>query len=194
MADIKSICIYCGSSMGNDPRYNEAADLLGRLIGEAGLELVYGGGKVGLMGTVADAVLKAGGRVTGIIPSNLKKVELAHDGLSEMIVVESMQERKRMMFDKSDAFVTLPGGPGTLDETIEIITWRQLRLHAKPIVIVDDGGYWQPLLDLMEHTIENGFAHDVFRTFYTVVSSPEEVLPAIEELPESFLEERPERL
>ena len=87
-----------------------------------------------------------------------------------------------------------PGGPGTLDETIEIITWRQLRLHAKPIVIVDDGGYWQPLLDLMEHTIENGFAHDVFRTFYTVVSSPEEVLPAIEELPESFLEERPERL
>ncbi|MGY9005700.1 MAG: LOG family protein, partial [Alphaproteobacteria bacterium] len=115
---MKSICIYCGSSMGNDPRYNEAADLLGRLIGEAELELIYGGGKIGLMGTVADAVLKAGGRVTGIIPSNLKKVELAHDGLSEMIVVESMHERKRMMFDKSDAFVTLPGGPGTLDETI----------------------------------------------------------------------------
>jgi uncharacterized protein (TIGR00730 family) len=180
--------------MGNDPRYNEAADLLGRLIGEAELELIYGGGKIGLMGTVADAVLKAGGRVTGIIPSNLKKVELAHDGLSEMIVVESMHERKRMMFDKSDAFVTLPGGPGTLDETIEIITWRQLRLHAKPIVIVDDGGYWQPLLDLMEHTIENGFAHDVFRTFYEVVSTPQEVLPAIAELPESFLEERPERL
>lgn len=194
MAVINSICVYCGSSMGHDPRFRAAADQLGRLIGEAGLELVYGGGNIGLMGTIADAALAAGGRVTGIIPKELKRIELAHQGLSELIVVESMHERKRLMFERSDAFVALPGGPGTLDETIEIITWRQLRLHGKPVVIVDDGGYWQPLVQLLDHAIEHGFARDTFRSFYTVVTGPEEVLPAIARLPEPALEDRPESL
>ena len=179
MADIQSICVYCGSSLGHDTRYRENAATLGRLIAEAGVELVYGGGNIGLMGVTADAVITAGGRVTGVIPEDLKRAELAHRGLHQLLIVDSMHERKRAMFERADAFVVLPGGPGTLDETMEIITWRQLGLHGKPVVIVDDGGYWQPLITLFEHTISHGFARDGFRRLFMVVKDVEDVLPAL---------------
>ena len=194
MADIHSICIYCGSSLGHDQRFREGAARLGRQIAEAGIELVYGGGNIGLMGVVADAVLATGGKVTGVIPNDLKRPELAHDGLDELVVVESMHERKRIMFERADAFVALPGGPGTLDETIEIITWRQLRLHGKPVVIVDDGGYWRPLIDLIDHTVAHGFARDTLRGLFTVVPNVDEVLPAIARHPAPVIADRPDQI
>ena len=194
MAEIASICIYCGSSLGHDSRFRESAAKLGRLIAEAGVELVYGGGNIGLMGVAADAALTSGGRVTGVIPNDLKRAEIAHQGLHELIVVGSMHERKRAMFERADAFVALPGGPGTLDEIIEIITWRQLRLHGKPVIIVDDGGYWQPLIELIDHTIAHGFARDTMRGLFTVVSDVEDVLPAIARHPTPHIADRPERI
>ena len=193
MPDIASLCIYCGSSSGADPRHARAAATLGRLLGEACIELVYGGGNIGLMGIVADAALEAGGRVTGIIPTDLKRIELAHGGLDELVVVESMHERKRRMFERADAFAVLPGGVGTLDETFEIITWRQLGLHGKPIVIIDADGYWRPLIDLIEHTIAAGFTGPAIRDLFIVVDRVEDVLPAINALPETRVTPRPER-
>ncbi len=194
MADIESICVYCGSSPGIDPRYGKTAATLGRLIAEAGIGLVYGGGNIGLMGVIADAVLDAGGRVTGIIPNDLKRAELAHQGVQELLIVTSMHERKRAMFEHADAFVTLPGGPGTLDETMEIITWRQLGLHDKPVVIVDDGGYWQPLIALLEHTISHGFARKTIRDLFLVVEGAQDVLPALARHDPPTIGPRPEAL
>jgi hypothetical protein len=179
MADIESICVYCGSSLGHDTRYRENVATLGRLIAESGIQLVYGGGNIGLMGVIADAVLKAGGRATGIIPDDFKRTGLAHPDLHELLIVNSMHERKQAMFERADAFVALPGGPGTLDETIEMITWRQLGLHGKPLVIFDDGNYWQPLITLFEHSISHGFARDSFRDLFIVVKEVEDVLPAL---------------
>src|SRR5690242_13485789 len=153
MGDIRRLCVYCGSSGMVDERYRAAASELGTRLAAAGIELVYGGGRVGLMGLLADAALAAGGRVTGVIPRHLHDREVAHAGLSELIVVGSMHERKRRMFDIADGFAALPGGLGTLDETIEIVTWRQLALHDKPVVIVDVAGYWAPLRALVEHAI-----------------------------------------
>jgi len=193
MPDIASICVYCGSSHGTDPRHRADAARFGRQIGEACLELVYGGGDIGLMGTVADAAMEAGGRVTGVIPTDLKRAEVAHAGLDELIVVGSMHERKRVMFERADAFVTLPGGVGTLDETLEIITWRQLGLHGKPIVIVDSGGYWQPLIALIEHTIAAGFTGPALREMFTIVGDVDDVLPAIARIPAPAVPDRPER-
>ncbi len=193
MAEIRSICIFCGSSLGSDPRFREGAARLGQLLAEAGVEMVYGGGNIGLMGVVADAALDAGGKVIGIIPKDLQRAELAHQGLHELIIVNSMHERKRAMFERADAFVALPGGPGTLDETIEIITWRQLRLHDKPIIIVDDGGYWQPLIQLIDHTIAHGFARDTTRDLYTLVGDVDEVLPTISRLAAPKIADRPDQ-
>jgi hypothetical protein len=154
------------------------------LLAQAGIELVYGGGRVGLMGLVADAVLASGGRVTGIIPRHLHEREVGHVGLSDLVVVDSMHERKRRMFEMSDAFAVLPGGLGTLDETLEIITWKQLALHDKPIVIVDVAGYWTTLFALIRHTVASGFAsHDAPR-LYDVVARVEELLPALAGAPE----------
>jgi uncharacterized protein (TIGR00730 family) len=158
MHPIRRLCVYCGSSAGCDPRHREAAGALGARLAEAGIELVYGGGRVGLMGILADAALAAGGRVTGIIPRHLHGAELAHLGVSELLVVDSMHERKRAMAERADAFAVLPGGIGTLDETFEILSWRQLELHDKPIFIVDIGNYWQPLQALLEHLVDRGFA------------------------------------
>jgi uncharacterized protein (TIGR00730 family) len=142
---IRRLCVYCGSSPGVDPRYREAARALGGGLAARGIELVYGGGRNGLMGLVADAVLAGGGKVTGVIPLHLQNRELAHVGLSELLVVDSMHERKRVMAERADAFAVLPGGIGTLDETVEILSWRQLGLHDKPIYVVDIAGYWSPL-------------------------------------------------
>ncbi|MDX1483040.1 MAG: TIGR00730 family Rossman fold protein [Alphaproteobacteria bacterium] len=194
MTGVRSVCVYCGSSLGHDHRYRETAGALGRLIGEAGIELVYGGGNIGLMGVIADAVIAAGGRVTGVIPDDLKRAELAHEELHELVVVDSMHARKRSMFERADAFIVLPGGPGTLDETIEIITWRQLRLHDKPIVILDDGDYWRPLIALFEHTIAHGFARDSFRGLFTVVGEVDAVLPTLAGLGPSHRRAKPDRL
>jgi uncharacterized protein (TIGR00730 family) len=155
---IARLCVYCGSSDGADPRYRAAAIELGTGLAARGIELVYGGGRNGLMGSVADAVLAGGGRVTGIIPVHLEHRETAHRGISELVVVADMHQRKRIMAERADAFAVLPGGVGTLDETVEILSWRQLGLHQKPLVIIDIAGYWSPLAVLFEHIVSSRFA------------------------------------
>jgi uncharacterized protein (TIGR00730 family) len=184
MAVIKRLCVYCGSSPGVDPSYQTAAAQLGTRLAQSSVELIYGGGRVGLMGVLADAALAAGGRVTGVIPRLLHDREVAHPGVSDMIVVGSMHERKQRMFDLADAFVVLPGGLGTLDETIEILTWRQLGLHDKPVIIADIAAYWAPLLGLIEHVIADGFAYAPLRDYYRVVARVEDVLPTLAALPQ----------
>ena len=183
MLVVKRLCVFCGSSARVDRRYRDAATDLGGLLARSGVELVYGGGRVGLMGLLADAVLAAGGRVTGVIPRFLHDREVAHTGLSELIVVGSMHERKRRMFDIADAFAALPGGLGTLDETIEIVTWRQLALHDKPVVVVDVAGYWAPLRTLIEHAIAAGFAPSHVGDLFHMVPSVADVLPFLARLP-----------
>jgi uncharacterized protein (TIGR00730 family) len=191
MATIKRLCVYCGSSDRTDAVYRDAAHCLGRILGEAGIELVYGGGRIGLMGLVADAVLRAGGRVVGIIPAHLHDAEIGHHGVSELIVVGSMHERKQRMFEMSDAFAVLPGGLGTLDETFEVITWKQLRLHDKPIIIVDVAGYWSGFQTLVEHVVAKGFAGSAVFGLFRTVSRVEDVLPALAESLEPALEAKP---
>jgi uncharacterized protein (TIGR00730 family) len=158
MPQIRSLCVYCGSSGAVDEQYRAAATELGASLAAAGIELVYGGGRVGLMGLLADAVLAGGGRVIGIIPASLRDAELAHHGATELVIAGSMHDRKRLMAERADAFAVLPGGTGTLDETFEILTWRQLGLHDKPIFLVDIAGYWRPLIALLEHIVARGFA------------------------------------
>ncbi len=194
MTTVTSLCVYCGSSTGTDARHREAAARLGRLLAERGIELVFGGGRIGLMGVIADAALAAGGRVIGVIPRNLTGAELAHEGVSEMVVVDSMHARKHRMFELSHAFAILPGGLGTLDESIEIITWKQLRLHDKPIVLVDDAGYWAPFRALIEKVIAAGFAPPEAASLFTVVESVDDILPALAAMPEPAISGEPGRL
>jgi len=163
--------------MPENERFRAAAIELGTLLGRAGIELVYGGGRIGLMGLLADAALAAGGRVIGVIPIKLHDREVAHRGLSELIVVPDMQERKRRMFELADAVAVLPGGLGTLDEAFEAITLRQLGLTATPIALVNTDGYWEPLLALIDRTIEHGFTRSEARALYRVVAAVEEVIP-----------------
>jgi hypothetical protein len=148
---------------------------------ERGITLVYGGGRIGLMGVLADRVLDKGGTVIGVIPGFLEDLEVGHRKISELIRVGSMHERKSVMFEKSDGFVVLPGGLGTMDEGIEIITWKQLRLHQKPVVILDTDGYWQPLVEIWERVITEGFAHDKMRDLFRVVPTVDGILPAMAE-------------
>ena len=152
-----TVCVYCGSRHGARPAYTAAARELGRLIGERGWQLVYGGGKVGLMGEVADAVLAAGGRVVGVIPESLKRREVGHDGLHELHVVPTMHRRKQMMAERADAFVALPGGIGTLEELFEVWTWRQLGYHDQPIGLLNVEGFYDGLLAFMQRTVDEGF-------------------------------------
>jgi uncharacterized protein (TIGR00730 family) len=177
---IRSVCVFCGSRVGRDQKYRSTARTFGHLLAKNGKRLVYGGGSIGLMTVVADAVLAEGGEVLGVIPDFLDRIEVGHRSLTDLKVVGSMHARKQLMFEESDAFVTIPGGLGTLDETIEIITWRQLGLHDKPIVILDTGGYWKPLLDLLEHTVEHGFAGEGIHRLFRVVEDVRDVLPALE--------------
>jgi hypothetical protein len=167
---VKSVCVYCGASDGASPAFLKIATDIGRALGEHRIRLIYGGGGIGLMGAVADAALAAGGEVVGIIPEHLQQAELGHRGLTDLKIVDSMHTRKRMMFDLSEAFIVLPGGMGTLDEMFEIITWRQLGMHDKPIILVNHGDYWDPLLDLIDHVIGNGFARPAARQLFSVVS------------------------
>jgi uncharacterized protein (TIGR00730 family) len=162
MAELRSICVYCGSNPGRSPDYAEAAERLGRDMAEAGIRLIYGGGSVGLMGIVARAVLDHGGQVTGIIPQFLKDREVMLKEVSELIVTADMHERKRIMFERSDAFVSLPGGIGTLEEVIEVMTWAQLEQHAKPILIANINGFWDPLVDVFTRMTDDGFLHKDF--------------------------------
>lgn len=154
---MKSICVYCGSNAGSKPAFAERAAALGTRIANDGLVLVYGGGDVGLMGIVADAVLEAGGEVTGVIPRQLVDWEVAHRGVTRLEVVGSMHERKARMFDLSDAFVALPGGFGTMDEMFEMLTWAQLGLHRYPCAFLDVRGYYRDLRTLMEHMVDESF-------------------------------------
>lgn len=151
--DLRAVCVYAGSSPGADPEFTLAAASLGRSLAERGLTLVYGGSNVGLMGAVADAALAAGGRVVGILPEVLRAKEIAHQGLDELLLVESMHERKLAMMERADAFVALPGGSGTLEELFETFTWLQLGLHRKPIGLLDVHGYWEGLVSFLGHAV-----------------------------------------
>lgn len=159
---MKSVCVYCGSSSGAKPIYAQAAKGFARALVAAGCSLVYGGGRVGLMGIIADEVLAAGGRVVGVIPELLLNKEVGHRGLTELHVVPDMHQRKRMMADLSDAFVALPGGAGTLEELFEVYTWAQLGYHGKGIGLYDIGGYYAPLLAMLEHTVSEGFMQQAY--------------------------------
>ncbi|MFP6745881.1 MAG: TIGR00730 family Rossman fold protein, partial [Alphaproteobacteria bacterium] len=179
MTALTSLCVYCGSSTGVDPAHRAAAERLGRLMAERGVRLVFGGGRIGLMGVLADAVLAAGGHVTGIIPGHIEEREIGHQQVTELLIVDNMHERKHKMFELADAFAVLPGGLGTLDETFEIITWRQLGLHDKPIVLIDNAGHWAPLKRLFEHVIAGGFADESARRLYQFVDSVDDVFGAV---------------
>ncbi|MGH6762792.1 MAG: TIGR00730 family Rossman fold protein [Phyllobacterium sp.] len=182
MSKIQSICVYCGSSPGNHPVYKQAGKALGKSIAEHGLELVYGGGTKGIMGAVADGVLSAGGKVTGIIPKFLMSKEAtAHalGQLSELIITEDMHERKHKMFQHSDAFVTLPGGIGTLEEIVEIMTWAQLGRHHKPMVFANINNFWSPMLALIEHMKSEGFVHTSHLVKPLVVDQAEDIVPTV---------------
>ncbi len=194
MQTIKSLCVYCGASLGTAPHYVELAKELGHQLARRGIRLIYGGARVGLMGTVADAVLAGGGKVTGIIPTHLQEAEVGHNGLSELKIVDSMHTRKRMMFDLSDAFAVLPGGFGTLDETFEVVTWRQLGLHDKPIVLVDHNGYWEPLLDLISHLVAEGFVHPAARQNFSIAGGVGRLFDLLEGSIETHEPSYPERI
>ncbi|MEE9318055.1 MAG: TIGR00730 family Rossman fold protein [Rhodospirillales bacterium] len=184
MTKISSLCVFCGSKTGADPAHEAAARRLGELMVERGVKLVFGGGRIGLMGVVAGAVLDGGGHAIGVIPDFLKELEVGDDGVTEQIVTGSMHERKSRMFELSDGFVVLPGGLGTLDEALEIVTWKQLRLHSKPVVVVNTGGYWSVLQDLVQRIIEGGFAHPAVAELFTVVDGPDDVFQALDAAPE----------
>ncbi len=182
MSKIRRLCVYCGSSGAVDRQYREAAAELGACLAAAGIGLVYGGGRVGLMGLLADAALAGGGEVIGIIPSRLRDAELAHPGATEMVVVESMHERKRLMAEKADAFAILPGGIGTLDELFEILSWKQLGLHDKPILLVDIGGYWASLRALLDDIVTKGFARLKARELLRVVPTVASLMATLDEV------------
>src|SRR5947209_11456432 len=167
---LRSVAVFCGSRFGADPAYRQAAEALGTGLGRAGLRLVCGGGRVGLMGVVADAVLEAGGTVLGIIPDFLQRREVAHGGAVELVITDTMHDRKRQMFAAADAFVMMPGGLGTFDETIEITTWRQLGLHDKPIFVCDVEGWAGPYVAMLEAAITQGFAAPETARLYDVVA------------------------
>ncbi|MCG5244171.1 TIGR00730 family Rossman fold protein [Azospirillum doebereinerae] len=185
MKTLSSVCVYCGASSQVADVHKEAAHALGDGLARRGIRLVYGGGRVGLMGIVADAALAAGGEVVGIIPEHIQSAEIEHTGLTELHVVDSMHTRKRMMVERSDAFVVLPGGLGTLDEMFEVLTWKQLQLHDKPVVIADVDGYWRPLLGLVDHMVAQGFARIDRSKLYSVADQVDGVFDALERLPDA---------
>ncbi|TAN12774.1 MAG: TIGR00730 family Rossman fold protein [Rhizobiaceae bacterium] len=182
MSTIRSICVYCGSSPGKDAAYLDAARTLGRAMGKAGMRLVYGGGAKGIMGAVAQATAEAGGSVMGIIPRflmNKEASEAALARLDDVVVTEDMHARKHRMFEESDAFVALPGGIGTLEEIVEIMTWAQLGRHRKPMVFGNVDGFWNPMMALMEHMKREGFLHSAHLIQPLLVDDPADILPAV---------------
>ena len=179
---IRSVCVYCGSQPGRSPAFMEAGRKLGAEIAAHGLRLVYGGGTRGIMGAVASGVLSAGGHVTGIIPEFLVDMEATRHSLgalNELVITSNMHERKHMMFERADAFITLPGGIGTLEEIVEIMTWGQLGRHEKPMVFANIDGFWNPMLDLVDHMREQGFIHRAHLVQPLVIDQVEDIIPAI---------------
>ena len=174
---VENICVYCGSGPGANPAYAEAARVLGRHLAEAGIGLVYGGGGMGLMGEVATATITNSGRVTGIIPRFLTEREHMLRSADELVITENMHERKQLMFDRSDAFVALPGGVGTLEELVEQLTWSQLGQHKKPIIIANINGFWTPFLDLLTHMTQQAFIRKGLEVIFTVVDRAEDIVP-----------------
>lgn len=179
-APINSVCVYCGSGVGANPAYADAARALGGALGQNRLRLVYGGGSLGLMGEVARSTLAAGGTVTGIIPNFLSSKEKMLKEVDELIVVENMHQRKMLMYERSDAFVALPGGIGTLEELAEILTWAQLQQHARPVILVDILNFWSPLTRMFADMTGNGFIRPGFEVKLDVVKTAAEVIPAYE--------------
>lgn len=175
----KSVCIYCGSRPGHDPEYMNAATELGTALAKSGLRLVFGAGDVGLMGAVARAAQIAGGDTFGVIPTHLLRKEAGKRDLTSFVITETMHERKKVMFMNADAIVMLPGGAGSLDEFFEVVTWRQLGLHAKPIILLNILGYWQPLLDLMQHVVAQEFADRSLLDFITMVDDVDALGPVL---------------
>jgi uncharacterized protein (TIGR00730 family) len=169
---MKAVCVYCGSSDGAKPLYAQAAKAFGRALVAADLSLVYGGGKVGLMGVIADEVMAAGGRAIGVIPELLVNKEVGHNGLTELHVVPDMHHRKKMMADLSDAFVAMPGGVGTLEEFFEVFTWAQLGYHQKPVALLNIDGFYDPLINLLQHTVDEGFMRQAYFDILQVDADP----------------------
>jgi uncharacterized protein (TIGR00730 family) len=194
MTNIRSVCVYCGSSNEAKASHRTDAYRFGGHLASAGIDLVYGGGRVGLMGAVADGAIAGGGHVVGIIPEHLMKAEVGHGQVTELHVVGSMHVRKEMMFTRSDAFVVLPGGAGTLDEMFEILTWRQLGLHDKPLVLVNLDGYWNGLISMIDGIISARYARPSFRTYFEVVDGIDAIIPALRAAPASRTEPQPEKL
>ena len=182
MPNVQSVAVFCGAQSGADPACRQAALAFGAALAASGMRLIYGGGRVGLMGAVADGALAAGGVVIGVIPDFLMRLEVAHDGVAEMIVTDSMHTRKRRMFDLADAFVTLPGGIGTFDETIEAITWRQLKLHDKPILIVDVGGSAAALVAMITSAVAAGFARTGLLDMFEVIDGVDAAIERLRQI------------
>ena len=179
MNQIKTVCVYCGSGAGSNPRFVEAAIALGKVFAENGIRLVYGGGSVGLMGAVAKSVLDHGGSVTGIIPDFLVQKERMLDRLQELIITPDMHERKRLMFERSDAFVALPGGVGTLEELVEQLTWQQLGRHSKPVLLANIDNFWEPLLALLAHMRATEFIRPTMNIDVLKAERVEDILPRL---------------
>ncbi len=177
---MRQVCVFCGSSKGINPIYSEASKELGVAIARRGIGLVYGGGHVGLMGIVADAVLKSGGSVIGVIPQALDDLEVAHRGLTELYIVDTMHTRKAMMADRADGFIAMPGGFGTLDEFCEIITWAQLGQHSKPCAILNINGYFDLLIQMFDHCVDEGFVKSIHRELVIVDDNVESLLDKME--------------
>ncbi|MCE2927342.1 MAG: TIGR00730 family Rossman fold protein [Rickettsiales bacterium] len=175
----KSLCVFCGASNAVDKKFLDIGAEFGKLLASRGITLVYGGGDCGVMGAVANSTMKAGGHVTGVFPVSLRNIENEHQSLTEIIIVNTMHERKQNMFDRSDAFIVFPGGFGTMDEMFEILTWKQLLLHDKPVIIFNYQGYWDPLIALMKNIIEQKFAKTEVATYYHVVDELEEILDVL---------------
>jgi len=176
---IQSVCVYCGSSNRIDEKYKQLARDVGKTLATHNMQVVYGGGHVGLMGIMADSCLEAGGKITGIIPEHIRVHEVQHKGLSELLVVDSMHERKSLMAEKSDAFVVLPGGFGTLDETFEILTWKQLSLHDKPIIFYNLDGFWDPVINFVKTLVETRFAPEANLKIFKTVTTTNDLLAAL---------------
>ncbi len=173
---MKAIAVFCGSSTGNDPAYMEQARSLGMYLAEENIKLIYGGSKVGLMGAVANGVLDAGGKVIGVLPEKLARVEIAHEGLSELFIVNSMHERKAKMAEFADAFIALPGGTGTLEEWFEVFTWSQIGYHTKPCGLLNTNDYYTPLVELFDHMIQQGFVRSHFKQLIAIDKEPKKLL------------------
>lgn len=176
----QSVCVFCGAQNAVPKEHLDIATTLGEDLANAGRTLVYGGGDCGLMGRTANAALQAKGKVVGVFPRGLRRIEVEHQGLSEMFLVDTMHERKQIMYDQSDVFVILPGGCGTLDEMFEVITWRQIGIHDKPVIIFNHNGYWDHLIGLLNHMIDTGFARPETRKFYSVVNTYADLRSALQ--------------